>query len=165
MKRTIEYNGQELNIDIQKNNESITIVVNNQPYTFQQQITHNGWVLERDGQIFSTTLIQKQGDDYTINVNGSDVTIAYKDPYALSGAGGSGGAQGDVKAVMPGRVVKISVQEGQEVKANQPILVLEAMKMENEIKAPCDGIIEKIFVDESASVESGAMLISIQPLS
>ncbi|MEZ4820624.1 MAG: biotin/lipoyl-containing protein [Bdellovibrionota bacterium] len=108
--------------------------------------------------------MQSQADMHTVNVNGAAIEIKHTDPYALQNMSAGAGAQGDIKAVMPGRVVKILVQEGQDVTQGQPVLVLEAMKMENEIKAPVAGKIEKICVAESASVESGAMLVNIEPI-
>ena len=64
-----------------------------------------------------------------------------------------------VKAPMPGVVLKVQVQQGQAVKAGQVLVILEAMKMENEIVAPKDGTVAQIVVAKGASVESGAPLV------
>jgi acetyl/propionyl-CoA carboxylase alpha subunit len=66
-----------------------------------------------------------------------------------------------VKAQMPGKVVKVLVAEGAMVMKDQPLLVLEAMKMENEIRAPHDGIVKKILVAAGTAVESGAVLLQV----
>ena len=63
---------------------------------------------------------------------------------------------------MPGRVAQIKIKVGDTVSANQPLVVLEAMKMENEIKSPADGVVEKIHVDVGALVETNALLISFR---
>ena len=64
-----------------------------------------------------------------------------------------------VKAPMPGVVLKVQVQQGQAVKAGQVLVILEAMKMENESVAPKDGTVAQIVAAKGASVESGAPLV------
>ena len=60
---------------------------------------------------------------------------------------------------MPGLVLKIEVEVGQAVKAGQGVVIVEAMKMENELKAPADGTVSKILVQERQTVDKGATLI------
>ncbi|CAH2214519.1 biotin/lipoyl-containing protein [Tepidibacter aestuarii] len=67
----------------------------------------------------------------------------------------------DVKAPMPGTIVSVKVNEGDNVKAGDVLLVLEAMKMENEIVAPIDGKIISINTSKGASVAGGDVLITI----
>lgn len=64
-----------------------------------------------------------------------------------------------LKSPMPGNIWKITSKEGQEVKAGDVLLILEAMKMENEIVAPRDGVISSIPVEEGATVNTGDDLI------
>lgn len=68
----------------------------------------------------------------------------------------------NLKAPMPGLIQSIAVTEGQSLKKGDPILILEAMKMENVIKAPSDVVVEKIMVSPKASVEKGAVLVSFK---
>jgi biotin carboxyl carrier protein len=65
---------------------------------------------------------------------------------------------------MPGSIVKINVEEGQIVKKGDVLLVLEAMKMENEIKVMVDCKITKILVEEKKSVEKGQLLMKLEPI-
>jgi biotin carboxyl carrier protein len=65
-----------------------------------------------------------------------------------------------LKAPMPGMIHSLKITEGQTVKKGDPLLILEAMKMENVIKSPGDGTVIQIHVDEKASVEKNALLIS-----
>ncbi len=77
--------------------------------------------------------------------------------------GGAMGATGDeIRAPMPGRVVKILVGEGQSVSAGDPCVVVEAMKMENELRAPKDATIKKVHVTEGAAVDGQALLVSFE---
>ena len=63
---------------------------------------------------------------------------------------------------MPGRVARIEVKPGESILAGSGLLVLEAMKMENELKAAVSGIVEKIFVETGRVVEKGEILLSIK---
>lgn len=71
---------------------------------------------------------------------------------------------GDATAPMPGRVVRILVKEGESVKEGQTILIVEAMKMENEIHAPISGVVEAIFVKPGDNVTPDDALLRIRPL-
>lgn len=71
------------------------------------------------------------------------------------------GAQ-TVMAPMPGTIIKVDVSKGDEVSKGQVLIVLEAMKMENEIVAPSDGKIVSVNVEKDASVDSGDVLISME---
>lgn len=75
-------------------------------------------------------------------------------------ASGAGGVQ-RITAYMPGRVVDILVEEGEEVQAGQGLVVLEAMKMKNEIEAESAGVVAKILVEKDQAVEGGDPLVEI----
>ncbi|MBK8500165.1 MAG: acetyl-CoA carboxylase biotin carboxyl carrier protein subunit [Flavobacteriales bacterium] len=66
----------------------------------------------------------------------------------------------DLKAPMPGLVLNILVKPGDTVRKNDPVLVLEAMKMENVIKAPADAVVKAIAAEKGKPVEKGQLLIS-----
>jgi acetyl/propionyl-CoA carboxylase alpha subunit len=67
-----------------------------------------------------------------------------------------------VIAPMPGLVVKVEVEVGQQVKAGQGVVVVEAMKMENELKAPADGVVARVEVKPGQTVDKGATLIVLE---
>lgn len=68
---------------------------------------------------------------------------------------------GELKSIMPGVVIKLLVQEGELVAQGQPLLILEAMKMQNEIAAPSDGRVRALHVREGQAVASGAKLVTL----
>ncbi len=70
-------------------------------------------------------------------------------------------AVGTVRAPMPGLVVRIPVKPGDYVRAGQGLVVLEAMKMENELKAPADGVVRAVHVSAGAAVEKGQALVEV----
>jgi biotin carboxyl carrier protein len=67
-----------------------------------------------------------------------------------------------VKAVMPGLVIDVTVKEGDSVKAGDALLVVEAMKMQNEVKTPREGVVKKILVQKGKTVNSGDTIIIIE---
>jgi biotin carboxyl carrier protein len=73
----------------------------------------------------------------------------------------SGDAPGRVVAPMPGKVVKLLVRPGDHVTARQGVIVVEAMKMENELRAGRDGVVREVLVTEGASVDAGTPLVVI----
>jgi len=79
---------------------------------------------------------------------------------ALHGRAGES-ADGAVTSPMPGKVVKVLVKEGDEVAAGAPLVVVEAMKMENELTAPCAGVVQKVHVQPGDAVEGGALLVLV----
>ena len=100
--------------------------------------------------------------------------IASKRRTGATGATGAMGAMGaigasaptgaaSVKAPMPGRIVRVLVGVGDRVAARQPVVAVEAMKMENELRSPRDGVVTQVLVAPGAAVESGAVLIVVGP--
>ena len=79
------------------------------------------------------------------------------------GGGAKKKKSGTVSASIPGKVVTVEVKEGDVVKEGQVILILEAMKMQNEINAPISGIISEINCSPGSSVEANIPLIVIKP--
>lgn len=82
-------------------------------------------------------------------------------PAAPAAPAVQGGAEA-VKAPMPGTILDIKVSQGARVKEGEILIILEAMKMENEILAPRDGVVTQLFVSKGSSVSTGDSLVSIQ---
>jgi biotin carboxyl carrier protein len=68
----------------------------------------------------------------------------------------------EIRAAMPGLVVKVEVQEGDSVKAGDGLVVVEAMKMENELRAHRPGVVKQVFVQEGVTVDRGQTLVIIE---
>lgn len=77
--------------------------------------------------------------------------------------GGLGSGSGEVHSPMPGLIVKVTVEDGQNVEQGQTVVILESMKMQNELKAPTTGTIVAIHVDAGKTVDKGELLIEIEP--
>ncbi len=126
------------------------------------------WQILQDGISYHIELISM---DYPnrrmqLTVNGEAFDIAIDDRYAqlIERMGLSKEVVvevKDIKAPMPGLVLKINVNEGDSFQKGDPLLILEAMKMENIIKAPIDGVITKVNVEVGTSVEKGFVLLEL----
>ena len=95
---------------------------------------------------------------------GLEFQASVRDPRAWRrGASRGQEAEGrqQVVAPMPGKVIRVLVTAGETVKARQGLVVVEAMKMQNEIRAPKNGVVDRVFVREGQAVTSGESLVSI----
>lgn len=105
--------------------------------------------------------------DFDVHVAGRTVPVEIRPAGSFgrqkkAGSGGSGSGPQRVVAPMPGKVVRVLVKAGDEVKARQGLVVVEAMKMENELRAARDGRVRDIAVTEGQSVDAGAVLLVIE---
>lgn len=131
---------------------------------FQFERINEGIILRSDDQAWEVTFGSKKEDQIELFLDGEAFLFSWKD---LRGSGlfersGIGKGLREIHAVMPGRVARILVKAGERVEVDQPLLVLEAMKMENEIKSPRAGTIESIAVAEGSSVEANALLVRFE---
>ena len=108
------------------------------------------------------------GTEYDVYARGAyrKVTI-YNDESLLHESLKKGGLMGSADKLssgMPGKIVKVMVAKGDDVIPNQPLLIMEAMKMENEMRAQHAARVKEVLVKPGDSVESGAVLVTFEPL-
>ncbi len=104
--------------------------------------------------------------EVVLSVNDKKMQVKISDAYdrlvkSMGLSSGQSQKANAIKAPMPGLVLAVEVKEGQEVKEGDPILILEAMKMENVLKSPNDAVIEKIQITKNDTVEKGQLLVSL----
>jgi biotin carboxyl carrier protein len=152
MKYVTYINDKKFEIEIQKDG---TLLVNGE--------VRNVDFLTLDESLFSVLMDNKS---YEVVIQGRLYTGQVLDERAQLLASRSGGVGVDsgeisIKSPMPGLIVAIPVTEGQEVKKGQTVIILESMKMQNELKAPRDGIVQRISVTAGISVEQGKLLVTM----
>ncbi len=103
--------------------------------------------------------VEVNGKLFRVRVYSDEKTEAGKPRRKGGRAHRASATEGAVVAPMQGTIVKVLVEEGQEVAADEPVCVLEAMKMESEIRAPKDGVVSEVFVQSGQSVRSGDNLV------
>jgi biotin carboxyl carrier protein len=128
----------------------------------------SGDIVETEPGVYSVLV---DGASYEVRVNDDRITIgehrfhfAIDDPRQWKRSGGAAGAHGraSIVAPMPGKVVRVLVAIDDSVVSGQGIVVVEAMKMQNELKAPRDGRVTAILVAEHDGVNAGAVLAVIE---
>ena len=107
---------------------------------------------------------------YRVNVNGTVYEVELEEitgaapaaaPVAAPAAPAAPAGGEKITAPMPGTILAVNVTSGSAVKKGDVLMILEAMKMENEIMAPCDGTVTSVAAAKGAAVESGALLCTI----
>jgi len=116
--------------------------------------------LTLDGSSFEATCLVRDGH-CDVFVQGLHHQFEYLDP--LAHVGEESAAEGHIRAIMPGRVVALLVQPGARVARGEPLLILEAMKMEHTLAAPADGICEAFNVAVGEQVAEGTELVQFTP--
>jgi biotin carboxyl carrier protein len=113
-----------------------------------------------DGRSYTATLLGR-GE---VSVNGRVFPVEVFDPRSMRGRKAAGVTEGrqTVAAPMPGRVIRVLVEAGQEVEAGQGLIVVEAMKMQNEMKSPKAGRVAEVRTKDGATVLVGDTLIVIE---
>ena len=122
-------------------------------YTVTVNGVNYGVKLEKDSAVVNGT---KYPLSIVDGIKASAQTKTVKKVVKSASAGST-----EVKAPMPGLVLRFAVKEGDEVKKNDLLMVMEAMKMENEIYAPCDGVVSSIPVSQGQQLQSGEVLMTI----
>jgi len=114
-----------------------------------------------DGTQFAL-IHHREGNEHEVTLVDRTIRVELTDPLALRrGREDESTDSGSVRAMMPGRIVRLMVSEGSAVKKGAGLLILEAMKMENEVLSPRDGVVGRIFVAAGDTVEGGAELLYV----
>lgn len=130
---------------------------------------NNRFHIIRENKSYELEILDADLNEKTmlVKVNGRDYEVALSDRYdeLLKSLGMDkvlSAKVNEMKAPMPGLVLDIRVSEGQAVSKGEPIIVLEAMKMENILKSPADVVVKKIVVKKGLAVEKGQVLVTFE---
>ena len=130
-------------------------------------ISNNAYVIRIGNSVFEITSNKLDKDRFGIIINACyfDTTVRtllQETATELQKNKSKLKHHSDVKAPMPGLILKLKKNIGDEVKLGEPILLLEAMKMENELRSPASGIVKKIFFKEGQSVDKDSIILTIE---
>ena len=145
--------------------EGDTITVNGRPFTVE--IADDGAVLV-DGIAYDVTLEGETAivdeESYTVQTSGLALTAVAPPPIPSGPAAPAAveAGAGAVSAIMPGKIIRVLVEPGQQVEEGEPVCVLEAMKMENELNAPRSGTVQAVHVKPGDDVEKDLVLVEIE---
>ena len=131
------------------------------------EVTPGAYSIIVGGRSYEARVATRPGATATgellVSVGARQYAVEVHDPREWRHTGEVGAHDGpqEILAPMPGRIVKVLVEENQDVGAGDGLVVIEAMKMQNELRAPRQGRVEKLYVAEGAGVETGFKLLRL----
>jgi biotin carboxyl carrier protein len=169
MKLIAETNDVQYELDFSENGSHLTAEIDGRRYELEvSQPEANVFLFKLENriyQIFVSPNLKNAESAVAVNVGDRQFEIKIVDPKRLR-ASGANGAQtagaSEIKTAMPGKVVRVLVEQGDEVKVGDGVIIVEAMKMQNEMKSPKDGFIKEIRFAEGTTVNAGDILVVIE---
>jgi biotin carboxyl carrier protein len=173
----IDAGGRRRHLTVERTGEGFAVTLDGRSYRVDAAGIdgHAPWLLSlivdssvADGpqrrRSYEVTVTARAGGQLLVQVGSVPVTVTVSGRVRARDevGGASGDGPQEIHAPMPGKVVRVLVQAGDVVTARQPLMVVEAMKMENELRAGRDGRVAGIHAFEGASVEAGALLVVIE---
>jgi biotin carboxyl carrier protein len=148
LEKKIKYQGEEVDIKLHEDAKGFSYIV---------------WKNKK----YLLDVIEKKQNRYTVMINGVWHSFTVETPISLKrkrylAQQGDSSSSVSIEAPMPGKIIDILVEEGGEVKEGEPIIILEAMKMQNEITSHVSGIVQAIAVKKNESVMKDDVLIEIK---
>lgn len=168
MKLQAELNNEKHEIEIKRDGERVFAEVDGRHYELEaSEPEPNVYLLKKDGKIYEIFVSPGQNatEPFQVKIKNSEFEITLIDPKRLRGVK-SGAEHGEglaeIKTAMPGKIVRVLTVQGAEIKTGDGVIVVEAMKMQNEMKSPKDGIVKEIRFAEGATVNAGDILAIIE---
>lgn len=168
MKLQAEIDGEKHEITIHRDGEIVRAEIDGRRLEASaSQPEHDVFLIKTNGRIFQAS-VEKPPDEPGISrvqIGKQSFDISVIDPKRLRSSAGDGvHADGlaEIKTAMPGKVVRVVCSVGDEIEKGSSVLVVEAMKMQNELKAPKSGIVKEIRVAEGSTVSAGDILATIE---
>ncbi|HKS28274.1 MAG TPA: biotin/lipoyl-containing protein [Pyrinomonadaceae bacterium] len=168
MKLLADIDGEKLDVRVRREAGRVFAEIDGRAVEMEVREGADGsYLLIRDGRVYVAHVSPSaaQPERQEVRVRGRVYSVALSDPKRLrasasSAAHADGSAQ--IVAQMPGKVVRVQVEAGAQVEAGDPILVVEAMKMQNEMKSPKAGTVASINTKAGATVNAGDVLAVIE---
>jgi biotin carboxyl carrier protein len=171
MKLNAEIDGERVALEVKREGGRVLAEVGGRRYELEARRVGEGeYLLIREGRVYECRVGAEPGGadgrgSLRVSVGAREYGVSLSDPKHLRGAGAAGGELGgraQIKAPMPGKVVRVLVEAGQAVEAGQPVVVVEAMKMQNELKSPKSGAVAELRAEVGSTVNAGDVLAVIE---
>ena len=160
MKREVHIDGKKRVVEFDRRGEDWTFRVDGKTVEAEvAEISSGVYSILLGGRSFEAR-VAPHGERLTVEVGSSRMTAEVIDPTHRRRERGEAEREGvqQIAAPMPGKVVRLLIEQGSPVEAGQGILVLEAMKMQNEVRSPKSGTVERLLVKEGQAVNAGDVL-------
>ena len=167
----LEIDGETIDFDVTRDGDEILVTRDGVSHRSVVETTGEGYRVSIDGKTYEFTSDGdeqrgRNGDRLELGRGGVTTEVVYA---ARKGGRASGGSEllateGAVYPLMPGTIMEICCQVGDTVVEGDVLLILEAMKMQNEVAAPVAGVIEEVAVKAGANVDRKTLMVQIEPL-
>ncbi|MGI9056544.1 MAG: biotin/lipoyl-containing protein [Pyrinomonadaceae bacterium] len=168
MKLQAELNNETHEVEVRREGEKVFARVDEREYELEaSEVEPNVFLIKHENKIYEIFVAPQTAktEPFKVKIKNEEFEINLIDPKRLSGSNAeSGAADGiaEIKTAMPGKLVRVLVKQGAEIEKGEPVLVVEAMKMQNEMRSPKDGIVKEIRFEEGATVNAGDILAIIE---
>lgn len=172
MKLTAELNKAHHQISLERERDRVLATIDGRDYEVSvREVAHGVYVLINDGHVYECRVENDTAlpGAFKVHLRNRTIILTLTDPRRLrsmdrlKGHDGAGLAQ--IKSPMAGKIVRVLVEPGATVKAGDGIVVVEAMKMQNELKSPRDGVVKEIRAVAGATTNAGEVLAIIEGVS
>jgi biotin carboxyl carrier protein len=162
MKLQAELDNETYKVEVKSQGEKVLAQIDGRDYELEaSEVEPNVYLFKVDNRIFQIYV----APNGIVNIGNHQLEIKLTDPKRLRGSGTStASADGiaEIKTAMPGKIVRVLANVGEEIKHGAGVIVVEAMKMQNEMKSPKDGIVREIRFAEGDTVNAGDVLAVIE---
>ncbi len=170
MKLNAEIDGEKVALEVKREGGRVVGEVGGRLYELEAREVGKGeYLLIHGGRVYECRVGAEPGAEgrsaLRVSVGAREYGVRLSDPKHLRGAGSGAGEQGgraQVKAPMPGKVVRVLVEAGQAVESGQGLVVVEAMKMQNELKSPKSGRVAELRAEAGSTVNAGDVLVVVE---
>jgi biotin carboxyl carrier protein len=156
--------GERVEFQWNAENHTVEATVAGRAYSLEaKELRHGVYWFSWNGRSIEAAVTETE-EGYTVSILGHHVPVEFLDARKALRRAAHGDHDGiaEVRAPMPGKIVRVLVSEGAEVEAQQGIVVMEAMKMQNEIRSPKRGKIRKLEVAEGDTVNGAALIAQVE---
>ena len=155
--------GHSFEIDVREQRGTLSLRVDGQPVVVDALCVDGRAVysLLVEGRSYEL-VVERRADSVRVSLGGETYEVRLTDPLAARSARSAGPDRAEVRAPMPGVIVAVPTEVGRHVRSGEPVVILEAMKMETALTAPIAGIVTAIKVEPRQTVAAGAPLVVVE---
>ena len=164
MLRNVLVGGESASVELKSEGQQVEAVVNGRSYKLEvQEIRPGAYLFNWNGRSIEVT-VAESSEGHVATVQGRRVPVELVDARRALRQGRHASHDGVVvvRAPMPGKIVRVLRPESSEVEANQGLVVMEAMKMQNEVRSPKKGVVRSLLVREGSAVSAGDPIAHVE---
>ena len=168
MKLQAEIEGEKHEVEINRDGRTVTATIDGRRYELDvSEPEQDLYLVKNEGKVSQVFVSPKANKDseFGVTIHGRHLDVEIIDPKRLRSAGDNHehmDGRAEIKTAMPGKVVRILVKTGAEVAKGDGVIVVEAMKMQNELRSPKDGSVKEIRAADGDTVNAGEVLVVIE---